>query len=107
MRRIRDSSFGPLAAIFKDPTWDILLELAFLNADNSPACVSRLGVAAGIAPTTTVRLVDRLVSQGLLRRWCDPSDRRRSFLHLTPMGLAPLTDFFARLEELEPVDRQT
>ena len=103
IRRIRDFSFGPLAAAFRDPTWDILLELALLNAEGSPACVSSLGVAAGISPTTVVRSTDRLVSKGLLARWCDPSDRRRSFLHLTLTAIEPLAGFLEQLADLTPV----
>jgi DNA-binding MarR family transcriptional regulator len=39
------------------------------------------------APSVT-RLIDRMVSDGLVHRTADPSDRRRVLVHLTPRGQA-------------------
>jgi DNA-binding MarR family transcriptional regulator len=47
------------------------------------------------APSVT-RIVDRMVSDGLVHRTADPSDRRRVLVHLTPRGQA----LQRRLDEL-------
>jgi MarR family transcriptional regulator for hemolysin len=42
----------------------------------------------GVEGPSLVRLLDKLVKDGLVERWEDPSDRRAKTVHLTPAGRA-------------------
>ncbi len=42
----------------------------------------------GVEGPSLVRLLDKLVQDGLVERWEDPSDRRAKTVHLTPAGRA-------------------
>jgi DNA-binding MarR family transcriptional regulator len=65
------------------------------------------------APSVT-RLVDRMVTDGLVHRTADPNDRRRVLVHLTPRGEAlarRLDDIVQRqqhalLDGFEPADAE-
>jgi DNA-binding MarR family transcriptional regulator len=95
-RRRRDCAFGPLASLFGEPSWDMLLAL---SADYRPTQVSSACYAAMGAPTTALRHIGRLAAAGLVQRAADEKDGRRSLLTLTPharalinaaLGTAPL-----------------
>ena len=49
----------------------------------------------GLRHHSTVELVDRAVSAGLLTRQSDPADARRQLLRLTPLGEGKLTTLSA------------
>jgi DNA-binding MarR family transcriptional regulator len=54
------------------------------------------------APSVT-RLVDRMVSDGLVHRTADPRDRRRVLVHLTPRGQALQRRLDGVVEREQPV----
>ena len=79
----------------------------------APASLGQLAEGIGVTPSTTSRLVDRLVSGGFTERRTSPESRRQIELRLTPEGEATL----ARYDELRlrrlrtalervPVDRR-
>jgi DNA-binding MarR family transcriptional regulator len=51
-----------------------------------PTNLSGLAAALDVAPSTTKRMVDRLVDAGLVQRAIPPADRREIALTLTPAG---------------------
>lgn len=62
----------------------------------APASLGQLAEGIGVTPSTTSRLVDRLVSGGFAERRPSPESRRQIELRLTPEGEATL----ARYDEL-------
>ena len=54
--------------------------------DEAPSNLSRLAHALDVNPSTAMRMVDRLVSAGLVERTVPPEDRRETRLSLTTRG---------------------
>ncbi|HZZ48869.1 MAG TPA: MarR family transcriptional regulator [Pseudonocardia sp.] len=59
----------------------------------TPPTVREVAQRIGRSVSATSRLVDRLVSAGLVDRWEDPSDRRAKRLTLTDRGQGSLREF--------------
>jgi DNA-binding MarR family transcriptional regulator len=55
-----------------------------------PASLVQLAEGIGVTPSTTSRLVDRLVAAGLVERRTSPESRRQIELRLSPDGEATL-----------------
>jgi DNA-binding MarR family transcriptional regulator len=70
--------------IFRDPSWDMLLELYLAHARGEKTCVSALCCVAGAPATTAFRHIERLHRLKLITRHPDPRDHRRTFLALNP-----------------------
>lgn len=51
-----------------------------------PTNLSGLAGALDVAPSTALRMVDRLISAGLVERTVRPENRRETHLSLTPSG---------------------
>lgn len=58
----------------------------------TPPSIGDVAATLAIDPSTASRLVDQRVSDGLVARSPDPSDRRRSVLRLTDAGRALLEE---------------
>ena len=54
-RRLRDDAFGPIAGQFREPTWDILLDLYLAAAKGRPVSVSSACIGSGAPQTTAIR----------------------------------------------------
>lgn len=97
VRQRRARLFG--AELFADPAWDMLLELFLRDLRQRPISVAGLCIASRVPATTAQRWMDKLESEGWLRRSADPSDRGRLLICLTDGGrsrmerLADLDDF--------------
>lgn len=81
-RRQRERFFD--AALFADPVWDILLDLAASRLEERPVSVSSLCIAAAVPTTTALRTIKMMVDRGLLVRRSDPADARRTFIAMGP-----------------------
>jgi DNA-binding MarR family transcriptional regulator len=81
VRRLRDQFFDP--ALFADPAWDMLLDLAAADLERRRVAVSSLCIAAAVPATTALRWIAQMTEQGLLARYPDPDDGRRVFIALT------------------------
>jgi DNA-binding MarR family transcriptional regulator len=57
----------------------------------------QLSRSAGLSGSTMTRIVDRLVSKGLVRRYSSEEDRRQVCVELTPKG----KDLLIRINELQ------
>jgi ActR/RegA family two-component response regulator len=83
-----------------DPAWNILLDLLLASLENRKVSVSSACIVAGVATTTALRLVNRMVEDGVLERLPDQKDRRRDFLVIRPEVQAALKDYLIDLSKL-------
>ncbi|WP_375001778.1 MarR family winged helix-turn-helix transcriptional regulator [Aeromicrobium sp. CTD01-1L150] len=63
--------------------------------------LSTIGERLMVHPTSVTNAIDRLVSQGLVAREIDPTDRRRTFASLTEEGRRVLDDATAALMDID------
>ena len=87
------------ARLFSDPAWDILLELYLSELLQQRVSVSALGGSGGVPPTTVLRWLEILRTNGLIERTSDPLDARRVFVTLSPEASRAMHDYFATLGE--------
>ena len=80
--------------LFADPAWDMLLELYAAELGQRRVSVTSLGLASGVPPTTALRWLTTLVSEGLVQRQNDPLDGRRIYISLTDAGISAMTAYF-------------
>lgn len=83
--------------LFSDPAWNILLDLASARLENKPVPVSSACVAARVPMSTALRHIRHLVADGYVKRWQDPSDRRRDLLMIEERGMKSVMDYLAAL----------
>ena len=77
--------------------WRVLL----LLADRRGHPMSEIAEFALVPAPSLTRLVDRMVTDGLVHRRADDRDRRRTLVHLTPRGLALHRRLDARVQREE------
>lgn len=104
IRRCRDRAFGPAAAIFRDPAWDMMLDLFAARLEGRRTSVSSAAIAARIPQTTAIRLVDQLIDRKLILRIADEHDGRRSLLEMTPMAVDMMWRFLASIGGDSPLE---
>jgi DNA-binding MarR family transcriptional regulator len=75
MRMRRNDLAG--APLFRDPAWDMLLELYAARGKGTKLSVSSLCYASGVPLTTAFRHLQRLEQYGLIERKGDCADARR------------------------------
>jgi len=93
--------------LFGDPAWEMLLDLLLANIEQRRVSVSSACIASGAPMSTALRLVRRLVSDGVLFKIPDETDRRRHFLTINPKFEQPLIDYLAQqLEQATPHERR-
>jgi hypothetical protein len=88
LRRDRDRYFP--ADIFADPAWDMLLDLTAARLEGKRVPVSSLCIAAAVPTTTALRWIRSLTEAGLLDRYTDPSDARRSHIEIAEPAAASM-----------------
>lgn len=87
-RRRRDRAFGAYADLLGEPVWDMLLDMYIAHCGGRAESVTSVALA-GCAPITTgLRWIYALEERRLIERVPDQTDRRRSFLRLTPAGVS-------------------
>ena len=92
VRRLR-GRFLP-AHLFADPSWDMLLDLYDAELAAAQVSVTLLSASSSLPLTTALRRLDVLEEQGLVSRFEDPSDRRKTLVRLTGQGLDAMEKFF-------------
>jgi DNA-binding response OmpR family regulator len=83
-----------------DPAWNILLDLILASLEDRKVAVSSACIVAGVATTTALRLITRMVDDGVLMRVPDESDGRRHFLAIEPTVERALKSYIADLADL-------
>lgn len=87
-------------AVMPEPAWEMLAELMRARLAGQQVSVTSLAMASKSPTTTALRRIEDLLASGLVARMPDPDDRRRTYVELTPEGLARMQLFlegFARL----------
>ena len=82
-----DAVLKPLGITFA--RYEVLVLLSFSATGRLP--LSKIGERLMVHPTSVTNAMDRLESQGLVRRVADEKDRRRTFAELTDEGQQVLT----------------
>jgi hypothetical protein len=95
-RRVRDQYFSK--GLFRDPGWDILLDLYIARHDGRDVTISAACIGAAVPATTGLRWLRRLEEEGLLYRRRLGKDDRVSLVDLTDEGLRQLELVLAKLE---------
>lgn len=95
LRLRRNEALG--IPVFRDPAWDMLLDLLVASDEGRRVSVTSLCHASGVPTTTALRHVERLDELGLIDRTADPSDRRRFWVTARPDTLRRVRDLVARL----------
>lgn len=81
--------------LFGDPAWEMLLDLLLAKIEGRLVAVSSACIASGAPMSTALRLVRRLVAEGVLCRLPDKHDRRRHFLAINPKLEQPLVNYLS------------
>ncbi|MDT8280051.1 MAG: MarR family transcriptional regulator [Erythrobacter sp.] len=93
------------SALFGDPAWDMLLDLAAAHGEGAQVSVTSLCIAAGVPATTALRWLTQMVESGIFMRVPDPADKRRAFIALSDKAIAAMAGYFAQLRT--PVELAT
>lgn len=76
------------APLFRDPAWDMLLDLFAAHQQGHQVSISSLCYASGVSQSTALRHMNWLERHGLVERVNDPCDLRRSWVRATPPALS-------------------
>lgn len=87
-RRLRRDIFR--ADVFREPAWDILLDLYCARLSGKEVSIMDACIAAGVPSTTGLRYVRRLLATKLVTLRRDATDRRRSWVELTDVTVAQI-----------------
>lgn len=85
-----------------DPAWALLMELLARRLEGRPVTMNALGEAAGLAPTTSLRWIARLLARGLIARRAHPEDERTILIGLTDEADDRLRGYFLGALRLSP-----
>jgi DNA-binding MarR family transcriptional regulator len=97
LQEARSSIFGE--AVMPEPAWEMLAELMRARLAGQHLSVTSLALSSKSPMTTALRRIEDLIQGGLAARVPDPADRRRTYVELTPEGMARMQLFlegFAR-----------
>lgn len=86
MRMRRNEIFG--APLFRDPAWDMLLELYVAERSGREIPLKSLCYASGVSLSTAARQIDILEKHELVWRVRDEQDHRRAVVRPTAKALA-------------------
>lgn len=95
MRARRNALLG--VHLFRDPAWDMLLELVAARIERRAVTVSTLCVASGVPQTTALRHLDRMEDAEVVIRSGDFSDQRRVLVALTPAMVPTIETMVAEM----------
>ena len=87
------------APLFRDPAWDMLLDLFASKQRMERVSVSSLCYASGVPATTALRHIERLEAHGMIEREGDSEDARRCWVEATPKAIAGIGTMAALLAE--------
>lgn len=92
-----DAVLKPLGITFA--RFEVLVLLSFSATGQLP--LSKIGERLMVHPTSVTNAMDRLESQGLVRRVADEKDRRRTFAELTPEGRRVMDEATAAINAID------
>ncbi len=86
-------------ALFREPAWDILLELFLAELKGERLSVSNACVSTNLPESTALRHLSNMEERGYIVRVRDENDRRRIYVELTQESLDRLRDYFDGISE--------
>ncbi|WP_367649036.1 MarR family winged helix-turn-helix transcriptional regulator [Aeromicrobium stalagmiti] len=92
-----DAALKPFGITFA--RYEVLQLISFSSAGRLP--LSKIGERLMVHPTSVTNAMDRLESQGLVRRVADETDRRRTFAELTDEGERVLAQSTAAVMDID------
>lgn len=92
-----DAVLKPLGITFA--RYEVLQLISFSASGRLP--LSKIGERLMVHPTSVTNAMDRLESQGLVRRVADDKDRRRTFAELTDQGERVLKEATAAITAID------
>jgi DNA-binding MarR family transcriptional regulator len=90
-RRLRH--FSP--RVLTEAGWNMLLDLFVNRAWGERVSTTSLCHAAGVPPTTALRMVGELEREGLVRRYRAPDDQRMLIVEMTAKGYKAMRNYIA------------
>ena len=85
VRSRRNAMIG--AQIFRDPAWDMMLDLLVAAHQRRRVSAMSLCYASGAPSSTALRHIEHLCEIGSIERIPDPEDQRRTFIQATPVAI--------------------
>jgi FixJ family two-component response regulator len=79
--------------LLSDPGWDMLLDLTSAALEGTPVPASSACAASQVPLTTALRQLRQMEQSGLIRRWQDPHDKRRTLVELEPATITSMKDY--------------
>lgn len=100
-RRRRDKVMNNLVGDgwFVDPVWDIMLDLYIHTSNGLTSSVGNACIGSAAPPTTALRYIASMETQGLVRRFANPEDRRSMLIKLTSIGVQVVEQILGQWEE--------
>jgi CheY-like chemotaxis protein/DNA-binding MarR family transcriptional regulator len=89
-------------AVLTGPSWEILLDIADATLRGEAVPASSASASTHVPLSTALRHVNNLVNAGLVRRWTDPTDKRRTLLELEPHAVAAMQRYLETAWKLQP-----
>lgn len=102
-RRIRDRIFNADSVTFRDPSWDLLLELFIAKVEDRQVMTSVVIASIGAPYTTALRHLNDLAKKGMVTRSSDQKDGRCSIIALTDRAYRCLLQFFDAIDQSQPI----
>ena len=96
----RSKFFDPV--VLAGPSWEILLDIAESTLRGEAVPASSASASTDVPLSTALRHVNNLVDAGLVRRWTDPTDKRRSLLELAPDAVTTMQCYLETAWKLQP-----
>lgn len=84
-RRAIDTCFG-MNGFSSSPAWDIMLDLFQNEQNGKTVSITSACIGAACPGTTALRWLQALIGMSLIERHDDQSDKRRTYITLTPKG---------------------
>lgn len=88
-------------AVLSGPSWEILLDITEASLRGEAVPASSASATTLVPLSTALRHVNNLVDAGLVRRWTDPMDKRRTLLELEPHALAAMQRYLESAWKLQ------
>ena len=82
-------------AFLGEPAWNMLLDLFVNCALQRRVAVSSVCYAAEAPITTALRYIDLMAERGLVERFPDQTDRRRTWIQMTPETYEAMAGYLA------------
>jgi FixJ family two-component response regulator/DNA-binding MarR family transcriptional regulator len=89
-------------AVLTGPSWEILLDIAEATLRGESVPASSASASTHVPLSTALRHVNNLVEAGLVRRWTDPKDKRRTLLELEPHAVVAMQRYLETAWKLQP-----